>query len=252
MGIWSRGSLVYRFAALIIVIGIVAACSGESNSSEDAGPSSDENGSDGGDTGDGEESDEGLAWVPFGPNDPLNPTPSWPLYNAFADGNCSAMRDYLSGDGSSVGDFGRAMSAVCDAAIEGQQDQWEVAEAAFSSADPSTLANDCLAPVVQDMLVRALDWHRRNPGENPEIQFNRVADTTECGAPADSDDSDDSDDESDETDDETDTTDEETTTEDETSGESEDGLGDDTGTDESTETESTGSSSSGSPVRIAA
>ena len=246
MGRWFRGGLLYRFVALIIVMGVAAACGGESNSSEDAGPSADGNGSNEGDPGDDEGSDEGLAWVPFGPNDPLNPTPSWPVYNAFADGNCSALRDYLSGDGASVGEFGRAMAAVCAAAIEGQQDQWEVAEAAFSAADPSTLANDCLAPVVLDLLTRALDWHRRNPGKDPEVHFNRLADTTECGAPVATDD------ETDETD-ETDTTDEETTTEDETTGESEDETRDDTGTGESTETEGTESSSSnGAPIRIAA
>jgi hypothetical protein len=120
--------------------------------------------------------------VPFGPSDPTIPTPSWPAYRAFADGACSTLHDYLdSPDGESVGEFGRAMAAVCDAAVEGRQDQWAVAAEAAGKADPSTLADDCLAGVVKDLLDRALAWHQRHPGLNPPVRFQRLAGETDCG-----------------------------------------------------------------------
>ena len=214
MGSWARCGLLGRLVALMIVVGVAASCGGdESNSSTSADATDSGNDNSGGD----DESDEDLAWVPFGPNDPDIPTPSWPAYNAFAEGNCSALRDYLSGEGSGVGEFGRAMAAVCAAAIEGDQGQWDIAETAFAAGNPSTLANDCLASVVESLLRRAIDWHNRNPGMNPEVQSNRVANTTECGAQGETDD-DTTDDET-ETDDDTtddDTTDDDTTDDDTT------------------------------------
>jgi hypothetical protein len=135
-------------------------------------------GSQGGGGGQGEE----LAWVPFGPSDPTFPTPSWPVYRAFANGDCSALQDYLSSpEGESVDGFGQAMLAVCQAAVEGRQDRWEAAKAAVGS-DPSTLANDCLAAVVKDLLDRALAWHERNPGAKPTVRFQRLSGQTDCGS----------------------------------------------------------------------
>ena len=125
---------------------------------------------------------EELAWVPFGPSDPTFPTPSWPVYRAFANGDCSALQDYLSSpEGESVDGFGQAMLAVCQAAVEGRQDRWEAAKAA-AGADPSTLANDCLATVVKDLLDRALAWHERNPGAKPTVRFQRLTGQTDCGS----------------------------------------------------------------------
>jgi hypothetical protein len=131
----------------------------------------------GGGGGQGEE----LAWVPFGPSDPTFPTPSWPIYRAFANGDCSALQDYLnSPEGESVDGFGQAMVAVCQAAVEGRQDRWEAAKTA-AGADPSKLANDCLAAVVKDLLDRALAWHERHPGAKPTVRFQRLTGQTECG-----------------------------------------------------------------------
>lgn len=122
---------------------------------------------------------ERLSWVPFGPTDPDVPTPSWPAYNAFASGDCAAVERVTAEQG--LGEFGAAMVAVCRAAVEGQQDQWEEV-AAFAGADPSVLANDCLAPLVSDLLQRALDWHARHPGQTPDVELVQVAGQTECGA----------------------------------------------------------------------
>jgi hypothetical protein len=119
--------------------------------------------------------------VPFGPSDPTFPTPSWPIYRAFANGDCSALQDYLnSPEGQSVEGFGQAMVAVCQAAVEGRQDRWGAAKDAAGS-DPSKLANDCLAAVVKDLLDRALAWHERHPGAKPTVRFQRLTDQTECG-----------------------------------------------------------------------
>jgi hypothetical protein len=171
--------------ASIIVLGLVSGCAG----SDEAGTSSDEETppateadatSDRDSTNDGDGGDEGLAWVPFGPSDPKSPVPGpWPLYNLFADGKCSELEDYLRTDG--IGDFGRAMVALCAAAVDGRVDQWDVVEE-FAGADSTSLANDCLADVVKDLFDRALAWHEDNPGETPVVQFWRVPDRTECGA----------------------------------------------------------------------
>jgi hypothetical protein len=123
--------------------------------------------------------------VPFGPGDPTVPTPSWPAYRSFAQGDCSALRAYLgTSDGGGLGDFGKAMAAVCAAAVDGDQRQWEVAAAAYSSSDSSSLGNDCLAGVVKGVLDRALAWHQGHPSGKPEVRFERVDGQTECGAAA--------------------------------------------------------------------
>jgi hypothetical protein len=120
--------------------------------------------------------------VPFGPSYPTFPTPSWPVYRAFANGDCSALQAYLgSPDGESVAELGKAMVAVCRAAVEGRQDQWSVAAEVANTASPSTLANDCLAAPVKDLLDRALGWHERHPGAKPTVRFQRLSGQTDCG-----------------------------------------------------------------------
>ena len=170
-----RGSAVFFVLTISMFAGLTTGCGGDSTGGDSGGSDdTDEN-----QEGNGEDiEDDSLTWVPFGPNDPDIPTPSWPAYNPFADGNCPALEEYTSEQ--DLGDFGRAMVALCFAAVEGQQDRWdELAQVA--DGDPSTLANDCLAPLVSDLIWRALAWHQQNPGENPEVQFNRVEGQTNCG-----------------------------------------------------------------------
>jgi hypothetical protein len=126
--------------------------------------------------------DDGLAWVPFGPKDPTFPTPTWPTYNFFAEGKCSKLRDYLTTDGAGIAqsDLAQAMVAVCAAAIEGQQDQWSVAEG-HAGADLSGIGDDCLGAAVKELLDRALAWHKQHPGRTPVVQIQRVEGRTECG-----------------------------------------------------------------------
>jgi hypothetical protein len=76
------------------------------------------------------------------------------------------------------------MVAVCAAAVDGQQDQWEVAASAVTAGDPSRLANDCVASEVNGLLERALAWHEEHPGQNPDIEFPVVAGQTQCGKQA--------------------------------------------------------------------
>jgi hypothetical protein len=78
------------------------------------------------------------------------------------------------------------MVAVCEAAVDGRRDRWEVTAAALATADPSSLANDCLAGLVKELLDRALAWHQRNPGSKPAVRFQRLAGETECGKQANS------------------------------------------------------------------
>ena len=132
--------------------------------------------------------DDDLAWVPFGPQDPTSPTPTWPVYNLFAEGKCTELRDYLNTDqGASIreSDVGQAMVAVCEAAIEGQQDQWSVAEARAganpSAIDTSAIGDDCLGDAIAGLLNRALVWHREHPEQSPDVQDERVEGRTECG-----------------------------------------------------------------------
>lgn len=181
-----------RLAAAGCVVGLLSGCGesrgptidptavdgvgtdGETTSDDDPG----ERGSTSGSSAGGESSTESLAWVPFGPADPTSPTPSWPVYRRLAQGDCSGLAAYLAEEGGSVGSFGTALVAVCRAAVDGQQGQWEVART-FKDADTSGLANDCLAAVLKDLLDRAVAWHDRNPGR-ADVAFSQVAGTTAC------------------------------------------------------------------------
>ncbi|MPZ74713.1 MAG: hypothetical protein GEU74_16120 [Nitriliruptorales bacterium] len=185
MGGW-RGSYLFLVVTMIVILGMATACAGggeptpTTTTGESAG-GQDESQADEDEEPDdtGEQDAESLSWVPFGPSDPDIPTPSWPAYNAFASGDCAALESYTAEQ--DVGAFGRAMVAVCAAAVDGQQEQWDEV-AALAGADPSTLANDCLAEQVSALIDRALDWHERNPDQSPDVQFVRVAGQTNCGA----------------------------------------------------------------------
>ncbi len=111
-------------------------------------------------------SKDGLAWVPFGPDDPKVPDPGpWPAYNALA-GNrdCAELRSQAE----AFHELGKAMVAVCLAAIDGRQDQWEKVKA-FAGGQGS--GNGCLDAKVKSLLVRALAWHQRHPGQKPVLRF---------------------------------------------------------------------------------
>jgi hypothetical protein len=176
--------------ASMLLCGLMIGCGGQQTPSDNGSDtnsssptttkSSESNGTD--------PADDDLAWVPFGPQDPTSPTPTWPVYNFFAQGKCSELRDYLSSEqGASIGesDVGQAMVAVCQAAIEGQQDQWSVAEeqagANPSAIDTSAIGDDCLGQAIAELLNRALVWHREHPEQTPDVQIKRVEGRTECG-----------------------------------------------------------------------
>lgn len=131
--------------------------------------------------GDGGTSDKGVAWVPFGPQDPSIPTPTWPVYNAFASGDCSRLASVLPSN--DVGDYGKLMLAVCQAAVDGQTDKWDTAES-LAGADAGGLANDCVEPLVQGAVERALTWHRDHPDLAPQVKLQPAGEQTECGAQA--------------------------------------------------------------------
>ena len=179
--------------ASMLLGGLMIGCGGQqtpsdngSGSNSTSNPSPTDTESSGNNTDD--PADDDLAWVPFGPQDPISPTPTWPVYNLFAQGKCSELRDYLNTDqGASIreSDIGQAMVAVCEAAIEGEQDQWSVAEARAganpSRIDTSAIGDDCLGDAIAGLLNRALVWHREHPEQTPDVQDERVEGRTECG-----------------------------------------------------------------------
>ena len=76
--------------------------------------------------------DNGLAWVPFGPDDPKFPTPGWDVYYYFLEHNCQSLQNDVQTPDAGFGNLYRAAVAVCRAAVDGEQDQWSVASAAFA------------------------------------------------------------------------------------------------------------------------
>lgn len=138
----------------------------------------------GGDNGGGDKGGGFLSWVPWGPKDPQSPTPTWSAYNYLADGKCSDLRgevkDLTAEQG---GDFGKAMVALCQAAVKGQSKQWSVVEA-NQNAETGALNHGCLTPLVKDLMTRALAWHQAHPGKKPKIRFHRITTgsrETACG-----------------------------------------------------------------------
>jgi hypothetical protein len=166
-----------RIVVSVVLFGVLAACGAEAPAaSGDGEPSASK--SSGGKGG------GWLSWVPFGPGDPDDPTPIWSAYNYLADGKCSDLRaevaDLRKEDG---GDFGKAMVALCLAALKGQSKQWAVLEA-NAGTDAVALHHDCLTPLVKGLMDRAIAWHKAHPGQKPKVKFQRVKGETKCGRAA--------------------------------------------------------------------
>lgn len=112
-------------------------------------------------------SDDGFAWAPWGPASPDDPPP-YQWYGSLERRDCDGLR-------SAVGDepgreLWRALVAVCDAAISGDQTQWRVAQDAAQSV-PAATSPGCLERAARALLNNALDWHKRNPGRQPAVKF---------------------------------------------------------------------------------
>jgi hypothetical protein len=130
-----------------------------------------ESGSPGGNNTDNTDlSNEGLSWVPFGPDDPTYPDPGpWPVYNAFAkDRDCEALQSTAE---EAFNDLGIAMVALCFAAVEGRDGQWEVVK---DKVDGQGSGDECLDKEVRGLLGRAIAWHERHPDDKPDLQFPRA------------------------------------------------------------------------------
>jgi hypothetical protein len=164
--------------------------SGTSGSGPTAGNGGDTGGDNGGDDGGDNGGDNGggsLSWVPFGPKDPQSPTPTWSAYNYLADGKCAELAGEVANlTADQGGDFGKAMVALCQAAVKGQSKQWAVVQA-NQNAETGALNHDCLTPLVKDLMARGLAWRRAHPGAVPRVRFQRVttgSGETECGRAA--------------------------------------------------------------------
>ena len=198
MRIWRRYGHKHWIVVPILALVLVSGCAGtsdqqspadsatpvatQSTSTRPLDTSTDADSPSDPDEGNVESGDDGLAWVPFGPKDPTFPTPSWPAYNAFAEGKCAQLQDYLNSDdgaGLAESDLALAMVAVCKAAFLGQQEQWDVAEE--HEAGDSGIQNGCLDAAVKELMERALAWHEQNPGKTPVVQIQRAEEQTECG-----------------------------------------------------------------------
>ncbi|NUT96085.1 MAG: hypothetical protein HOY78_29065 [Saccharothrix sp.] len=111
--------------------------------------------------------DDGFAWLPWGPADPGDPPPiQW--YAGFQEGRCAEVFD-------DEATLWKAVSALCEAVIEGDEDQWRKVRV----AEGSGLA-PCLEAAARALLERAIAWHERNPGRNPAITFAREGQTPAC------------------------------------------------------------------------
>lgn len=92
----------------MLAMGLTSGCvSSDGTDGTGSGGSADGGNGDGGNNGNGggkngnggnggNGGDDGFGWVPFGPNDPTIPAPSWPVYNAFAQGECADLAQELS------------------------------------------------------------------------------------------------------------------------------------------------------------
>ena len=158
--------------------------SGTSDSGQSGDPGGNNGGDNGGDNGGGDKGGGSLSWVPWGPKDPQSPTPTWSAYNYLADGKCSDLQSEVADlTADQGGDFGKAMVALCQAAVKGQSKQWAVVEA-NQNAETGPLNHDCLTPLVKDLMARGLAWRRAHPGAVPRVRFHRVttgSQETECG-----------------------------------------------------------------------
>ncbi|WP_158847751.1 hypothetical protein [Saccharothrix deserti] len=177
-----RGRLRRRLAGCALAVGLLVACDegvepapfGQAGDAPAPRPDRDGTGGK-----DGTGGTDGFAWVPFGAGDPQDPTPDWPFYNALASHDCAALRDnQISDDPLSA-----AAVAVCAAAVDGEEGQWERARAALASGGSSGFSIQCIEDSVRDLVRRAIAWHDSHPGVRPVLQYRSVSGTTECGQP---------------------------------------------------------------------
>jgi len=119
--------------------------------------------------------DDQLAWVPFGPDDPAFPTPGWDVYYHFLAHDCDSLRDTVQ---NKTGHLYQSAVAVCYAAVDVQQSQWDVAAKAFkarTSADAIGPAQ-CVDDTIAGMVATLLAWHDSHPGRRPHLTFPQTAD----------------------------------------------------------------------------
>jgi len=163
-------------AVLLTHCGGAAAQSPSVSSSSGSGGSSTSSGS----TGSTVQADDGFGWVPFGPSSPEDPPPS-PWYGVIEDGSCSDIA--AAGADVEEGVLSRALAAVCDAAIRGDQSKWKVAQSAaaeLAAGGSGSSPGGCLEAAARALLKRALAWHAAHPGERPVVRYPRPGDRTAC------------------------------------------------------------------------
>lgn len=150
----------------------------DSGSGSDGSGGSDGGGSGGGgsDSGGGGSSDD-FQWPVFGPGDSPDP-PGWGLYVAFAHRDCAGVESAKDDAGE---DFGAALAALCSAVVDGRDDQWDVAAAAFARDEDPDYPSPCLQPILVGTLRTALAWHDAHPGQQPKVGFPTVSGETSCG-----------------------------------------------------------------------
>jgi hypothetical protein len=188
--VWTQRKAAGWLAAIVTtaVLGVVAAC-GDGNDPVGSGsgafnPAADnpaaEQGGGGTDNGSGSGgggSSDDFQWPVFGPGDSPDP-PGWGLYVAFAHRDCAGVESVKDDAGQ---DFGAALAALCSAVVDGRDDQWDVAAAAFARDEDPDYPSPCLRPVLVDTLRTALAWHDAHPGQQPKVGFPTVSGETSCG-----------------------------------------------------------------------
>ncbi|GAA3883157.1 hypothetical protein GCM10022243_54750 [Saccharothrix violaceirubra] len=113
--------------------------------------------------------DEGFPWLPPGPADPGDPAP-YRWYAAYAQGKCDAEPP--------KGPLWEAVDALCDAAVDGETNEWAHAKSAAASAPAPS---NCLETAATALLRRALAWHEKHPGDTkPVIRLSALDDTPAC------------------------------------------------------------------------
>jgi hypothetical protein len=111
--------------------------------------------------------DDGFAWVPWGPASPFDPPPvQW--YGALERRDCANLRAAVSDVPGR--DLWRALAAVCDATIGGDETQWTVAQEVARTV-PAANEPGCLERAARALLTRALEWHERHPDRQPKVRF---------------------------------------------------------------------------------
>jgi hypothetical protein len=122
-----------------------------------------------------------VTWLPPGPADPGDPPPfGWygNLRDAAESGSCESLRGRIEegGEQGKAPSLWRALTAVCAAAIEGDESQWVVAEDLAAGATVS----DCLDEAARELLDDALTWHSANPAGTPQVTVSGDGAATAC------------------------------------------------------------------------